>query len=49
MEKMSKEYLMLFNGVSNTIRDLEQTLCNLKSLQQIVEEMYIAGEENKGG
>lgn len=45
MEELTKEYLVLFNGITDTIRQLEHTITRLKMLQQRAEEIYLLGAE----
>ena len=40
-ETLSKEYIMLFNGVSDAIQELQGTIDRLKFLQMKAEELYI--------
>lgn len=39
--ELSKEYSILFNGISATIVELEELLEKLKNLQQQAEETYV--------
>lgn len=53
MDEITKEYAILFNGITKTISDLEYTVQRLKSLQQAAEATYIdnchkAEEEEPG-
>ncbi len=41
METLSKEYVVLFQGISETIDTLEATIRRLKTLQAAAEEMYL--------
>lgn len=41
METLSKEYVVLFQGISETIDTLEATIGRLKTLQAAAEEMYL--------
>lgn len=41
MEEITKEYTGLFNGVSDTIEDLETIISKLQQLHQNAEERYI--------
>ena len=52
MDELNKEYALLFNGITDTIRQLETMTLQLKKLQQRAEEAYLqacepppAGEE----
>lgn len=38
---LPKEYSILFNGVSNTIEELEVLLVKLRTLQQQAEDAYL--------
>lgn len=45
--KMTPEYCLLFNGITDTIRELERMNEKLMRLQQQAEELYCAqGEKN---
>ncbi len=41
MKEISKEYSILFNGITETIQELESTIIALKKLQQRAEDTYI--------
>lgn len=40
-EQLSPEYLLLFNGISDTIEELQAMIDRLKFLQQRAEELFI--------
>lgn len=42
MEELTKEYLTLFTGITNTIQELESMTFELKTLQARAEEEYLA-------
>ncbi len=48
MEELKKEYILLFNGITDTIRQLEYTITRLKMLQQRAEELYLLDTEPGG-
>lgn len=41
MEELNKEYTILFNGITETIRGLETTVHRLKLLQLAAENTYL--------
>ena len=43
--KMTPEYCLLFNGITDAIRDLERMNEKLMRLQQQAEELYCAQDE----
>lgn len=50
MDELNKEYTLLFNGITDTIQQLETMTKRLKNLQMRAEEAYLqeceaAGEE----
>lgn len=45
--KMTPEYCLLFNGITDAIRDLERMNEKLMRLQQQAEELYCAQGEKK--
>ncbi len=42
----SREYTLLFNGITDTISQLETLLLRLKRMQAEAEELYLTQEEN---
>ena len=46
MKEIGKEYLVLFNGISNTITELETTIFKLRLLQARAEDTYLASNED---
>lgn len=44
MDELREEYTMLFNGISDTIHQLERMVSRLKVLQQKAEESYLLQE-----
>lgn len=44
-ESITKEYALLFNGITDTIEELETLLLRLKRMQAEAEEIYISREE----
>lgn len=44
-ESITKEYALLFNGITNTIEELEGLLLRLKRMQSEAEELYLSREE----
>lgn len=44
MKEISKEYVVLFNSISNTISELDILKDKLIRCQQLAEEIYIGGE-----
>lgn len=47
VKEITKEYSILFNGITETIENLESAISLLKKLQQRAEEAYIEEEENR--
>ena len=45
-ESLTKEYTLLFNGITDTIEELETLLLRLKRRQAQAEELYVSQEEN---
>lgn len=41
MDKLRKEYTLLFNGITDTILQLENAVLRLKLLQQQAEDVYL--------
>ena len=41
MDELNEEYTLLFNGITDTIRQLERTIVRLQVLQQKAEETYV--------
>lgn len=44
--EISKEYLLLFNTITDAIEELQRTQQQLISAQQKAEEIYISGEDD---
>lgn len=44
----SREYTLLFNGITDTISQLEALLLRLKRMQAQAEELYISSDEPAG-
>lgn len=44
--EISKEYLLLFNTITDTIEELKRTQQQLISAQQKAEELYISREDD---
>lgn len=42
MEELSREYALLFNGITDAIQAMEKTTRRLKYLQQRAEELYLS-------
>lgn len=40
--ELTKEYSVLFNGITDTISELEEMLVRLKELQQKAEDAYLS-------
>ncbi len=47
MEELKKEYMLLFNGITDTVRQLEYTIARLKMLQTRAEELYLLETERE--
>lgn len=45
--EIRKEYSILFNGITETIDHLENTISSLKKLQQRAEDAYIEEEQEE--
>lgn len=45
MDELREEYTLLFNGVSETIEELEKTIQRLKVLQQAAENAFLENTE----
>lgn len=43
--EISKEYLILFNAITDTVQTLESLQFTLISIQQLAEEMYIGNSD----
>lgn len=43
--EVSKEYLILFNAITDTVQTLESLRFKLISIQQLAEEMYIGNSD----
>ena len=41
MDKISREYTLLFNGISSTMTELQAITFRLAGLQQAAEQLYI--------
>ena len=41
MDELSKEYLVLFHGISSIVNELQSIMIRLGSLQQQAEQVYI--------
>lgn len=48
MEDITKEYLILFNGITETIVGLEDHISRLKQLQEKAEMAFIEEADKKG-
>ena len=46
MGKSKEEYILLYDGITQTMNQLEKTLQRLKELQQRAEETYLQSSEN---
>ncbi len=44
---MQKEYIVLFNGITDALVSLERLTRELKALQRYSEEIYTKGDENE--
>ena len=44
-ESVSSEYLLLFNGITDTIKELQSMIDRLKFLQQSAEDLYIEQDD----
>lgn len=44
---MQKEYIVLFNGITDALASLERLTRELKALQRYSEEIYAKGDENE--
>lgn len=45
MDEIKKEYSLLFNGITDTINQLEKTIQRLRVLQQKAEEACLESED----
>ena len=43
--EISKEYLILFNAITDTVQTLESLQFKLISVQQLAEEMYVGDSD----
>ena len=45
MDELSKEYILLFQGISEAIEDIEEMAHRLKELQREAESVYVSRDE----
>lgn len=47
MDKLKKEYTLLFNGITDTILQLENAVLRLKLMQQQAEDVYLEHQQRE--